>query len=125
LKSLLNVKFPVETPLPGGAALETLLLRLPLCVNRDAADAFALDFCYLNSKGARRRCAFLADAKSSLGDAKSSLGDAKSSLGDAESSLGDAKSSLGDAKSSLGDAKSLLGGAKSSLGDVKSWLGDN
>jgi regulator of nonsense transcripts 2 len=41
----------------GGAALQSLLLRLPLCVNRDTADAFALDFCYINSKNARRRLA--------------------------------------------------------------------
>lgn len=41
----------------GGAALQSLLLRLPLCVNRDMADAFALDFCYINSKNARRRLA--------------------------------------------------------------------
>ena len=41
----------------GGAALQSLLLRLPLCVNRDTADAFALDFCYINSKNARKRLA--------------------------------------------------------------------
>ncbi|KAK3289206.1 Regulator of nonsense transcripts upf2 [Cymbomonas tetramitiformis] len=39
----------------GGVALEHLMARLPNCVNRDVADSFAVDFCYLNSKGARKR----------------------------------------------------------------------
>jgi regulator of nonsense transcripts 2 len=39
----------------GGAALGALLARLPACVTRDACDAFSLDFCYLNGRGARRR----------------------------------------------------------------------
>jgi regulator of nonsense transcripts 2 len=39
----------------GGAALATLLARLPCCATRESCDALALDFCYLNSRGARRR----------------------------------------------------------------------
>ena len=39
----------------GGPALSALLARLPQCATRDACDALALDFCYLNSRGARRR----------------------------------------------------------------------
>ena len=40
---------------PGSAALTALFARLASCVTRDACDAFSLDFCYLNSRAARRR----------------------------------------------------------------------
>uniref|UniRef100_A0A061R4F1 Regulator of nonsense transcripts 2 n=1 Tax=Tetraselmis sp. GSL018 TaxID=582737 RepID=A0A061R4F1_9CHLO len=42
----------------GGEAvsgkLEMLLMRLPACVSRDLCDEFSLDFCYHNSKAARK-----------------------------------------------------------------------
>ena len=38
-----------------GQQLEALMTRLEDCANRDRADEIAVDFCYLNSKGNRRR----------------------------------------------------------------------
>ena len=39
----------------GGVALEELLQRLPNCVNRDLIDKASVDFCYINSKGNRKK----------------------------------------------------------------------
>ena len=39
----------------GGAALGQLLTRLGSCLSRDDCEAFVLDFCYLNSRPARKR----------------------------------------------------------------------
>ena len=39
----------------SSAALAALFGRLPSLASRDAADAFALDFCYLNSRASRKR----------------------------------------------------------------------
>lgn len=39
----------------GGVSLEELLQRLPNCVNRDLIDKAAIDFCYINTKGNRKK----------------------------------------------------------------------
>jgi regulator of nonsense transcripts 2 len=39
----------------GGVTLEELLHRLPNCVNRDLIDKAAIDFCYINTKGNRKK----------------------------------------------------------------------
>jgi len=39
----------------GGVTLEELLQRLPSCVNRDLIDKAAIDFCYINTKGNRKK----------------------------------------------------------------------
>jgi regulator of nonsense transcripts 2 len=39
----------------GGVNLEELLHRLPNCVNRDLIDKAAIDFCYINTKGNRKK----------------------------------------------------------------------
>jgi regulator of nonsense transcripts 2 len=39
----------------GGSTLDKLLSRLPNCVNRDLVDQAAIEFCYINSKGARKK----------------------------------------------------------------------
>eukprot|EP01090_Pellita_catalonica_P023569 TRINITY_DN9790_c0_g3_i1.p1 TRINITY_DN9790_c0_g3~~TRINITY_DN9790_c0_g3_i1.p1 ORF type:complete len:873 (+),score=189.21 TRINITY_DN9790_c0_g3_i1:351-2621(+) len=44
-----------STKSAGGVSLDELISRLPNCVNREMIDKAALDFCYLNSKGARKR----------------------------------------------------------------------
>ena len=37
------------------AEVEAVLRQLPACTSREAADEVALAFCYVNSKGSRRR----------------------------------------------------------------------
>jgi regulator of nonsense transcripts 2 len=46
---------PPEAPGEAPGELEAVLAGLPGCVNRAACDTLAANFCYLNSKGARRR----------------------------------------------------------------------
>eukprot|EP00850_Spirogloea_muscicola_P006728 SM000032S12112 [mRNA] locus=s32:567211:573564:- [translate_table: standard] len=44
-----------KTKASDAANLDNLLLRLPTCVSRDLIDQLTVEFCYLNSKGARRK----------------------------------------------------------------------
>ena len=49
----------VDTEALGGAktkaALDALLAQLPKCISRELCDELSVNFCYLNSKGARKR----------------------------------------------------------------------
>jgi hypothetical protein len=60
--------FIISTSMPvsNNAALDTLLQKLPTLINRDMIDQAATEFCYLNSKGARKKLIKVSNQSCSL-----------------------------------------------------------